>query len=263
MNRLFVALFFCGCAVLCNMQAVQAQYEVTVSPRDKDLDQAPQFDSIIQYVTNHLVYPEGFDNGKFSGYVVIDFMVDTKGEAKDYIVNTSEVSAGDKQKLEEACLRLFKDMPRWEAGWKDGKKVPCKMQLILRFSTPEGFSLEGTPGVIDSNKVYELIELDVFAGFENYAEYISANVIYPDEALRKNIEGMVVVALIVEKNGEISEMKVMKGLGGGCTEEALRVLKGTFGKWTPAMINGKPVRSKTNVVVNFELSGKKKKKRKK
>jgi TonB family protein len=83
-------------------------------------------------------------------------------------------------------------------------------------------------------------------GEKGLMEYVSNNVKYPEEAKNKNIAGRVFVSFVVEKDGSINEVKVLRGIGGGCDEEAVRVIK-SMPKWKPGKQNGKPVR------VNFQM----------
>ena len=71
-------------------------------------------------------------------------------------------------------------------------------------------------------------------------------------ARENNIEGRVFISFVVEKDGNISDVKVVRGIGGGCDEEAKRVIK-SLPKFTPGKQNGRPVRVQFNVPVNFKL----------
>ena len=89
-------------------------------------------------------------------------------------------------------------------------------------------------------------------GMEAMTKYLSENLKYPEQAKEKNIQGRVLVSFIVEKSGSISNVKVVKGIGGGCDEEALRVIK-AMPKWKPGMQNGKKVRVNFAIPISFKL----------
>jgi len=78
--------------------------------------------------------------------------------------------------------------------------------------------------------------------------FLRKNVRYPEAALKASIQGVVVVVFIIEIDGYLSNIEVTKGIGGGCDEEAIRVVK-LMPRWEPARRNGKPVR----VVVKFPI----------
>jgi len=73
------------------------------------------------------------------------------------------------------------------------------------------------------------------------------------EARRKGVEGRVFVEFVVEIDGSLSEVKVIRGIGGGCDEEAIRVVMQSD-KWVPGKQRGKPVRSRFNLAIIFKLS---------
>ena len=81
-------------------------------------------------------------------------------------------------------------------------------------------------------------------------EYIAQNINYPQEALESGIQGRVFVSFVVEPNGSITNEKVLRGIGYGCDEEALRVVK-EMPKWTPGKRKGKPVRVAVTIPVKF------------
>lgn len=88
-------------------------------------------------------------------------------------------------------------------------------------------------------------------GDEGLAEYMLSEIEYPKLAIEKSVEGTVVVEFVVETNGYVTNLVVKKGLGAGCTEEALRLIKST--KWQPAVLENKFVRYRTNYPITFSL----------
>ena len=82
------------------------------------------------------------------------------------------------------------------------------------------------------------------------------NINYPLEARQNNNEGTVVVNFVVEKDGSLSNFKIVKDIGGGCGLEVLRVVEGIQEagvKWVPGMNNGKAVRSRFTLPIRFKL----------
>jgi len=86
-------------------------------------------------------------------------------------------------------------------------------------------------------------------------KYLSEHLQYPDSAFKYNIQGRVVLKFIVNEDGSISDCKIEKGIGGGCDEEAARVVNG-MPKWKAGMKNGQPVRVWTMLPVSFVLTKK-------
>ena len=104
------------------------------------------------------------------------------------------------------------------------------------------------------NEVYDIVEtLPIPAGgMAGWSSYLSANLGYPTTARRKGIEGTVIVAFVVNTDGTVSDFELLKGIGGGCDEEAIRIVKNSP-KWTPGMQDGKAVRTLMMLPVNFTL----------
>lgn len=75
---------------------------------------------------------------------------------------------------------------------------------------------------------------------------------YPSLALESKIEGLVVVQFIIDENGNITQPTVTRGIGGGCDEEALRVVK-SMPAWKPGKQRGRPVKVRYNLPVRFQL----------
>ena len=89
-------------------------------------------------------------------------------------------------------------------------------------------------------------------GTEKLFEFLKENIHYPEIAEENGVQGRVVVTFVVEVDGSISETKVVKSVDSSLDEEAIRVVK-LLPKWNPAMLNGKPVRSKYTLPITFRL----------
>jgi len=89
-------------------------------------------------------------------------------------------------------------------------------------------------------------------GQEAMTKYLLGTIIYPEEAVKYGIYGTVYVTFMVERDGTLSEVKVIRGIGGGCDEEAIRVIEG-MPKWTPGKQRGKFVRVQYNLPIIFKM----------
>jgi protein TonB len=89
-------------------------------------------------------------------------------------------------------------------------------------------------------------------GDEELYRFFGANMKYPEIAIRAGVAGKVLLSFIVEKDGSISSIDVTKGIGGGCDEEAVRVLR-LLDKWSPGRQNGNAVRVRISMPVVFRL----------
>ncbi len=89
-------------------------------------------------------------------------------------------------------------------------------------------------------------------GEEKMYTWLAKNIKYPQLAKETGVTGVVIVSFIVEKNGSITDVHAIKKIGGGCDEEAVRVIK-AMPKWKPGKQKGKPVRVQFNLPIRFLL----------
>jgi len=83
-------------------------------------------------------------------------------------------------------------------------------------------------------------------------EYLIKNINYPKKARKAGIQGTVYITFIIEKDGKVSNVRILRGIGGGCDEESLRVVK-NMPKWKPGRQRGKNVRVQYNMPLKFTL----------
>jgi protein TonB len=91
-------------------------------------------------------------------------------------------------------------------------------------------------------------------GDEARIKYLQDNIHYPEMAKESGIQGTVYVTFVVEKDGRITNVKVLRGIGGGCDEEAVRIIK-NMPKWKPGKQRGRAVRAQFNMPIRFVLAG--------
>jgi len=89
-------------------------------------------------------------------------------------------------------------------------------------------------------------------GMQAFYKYVSKSMKYPKQARRMGVEGRVFVQFVVDKNGQLTEVKAIKGIGAGCDEEAVRVLK-QAAKWKPGKQRGRPVKVRMILPITFKL----------
>lgn len=103
------------------------------------------------------------------------------------------------------------------------------------------------------NEIDKVDEKPSFPGGESAMKsYLNSNVKYPDVAQENGVQGRVIVESIIEKDGSMSDVKVIRSVDPSLDREALRVVK-AMPKWTPAKLKGIPVRTKCTTPVVFRL----------
>ena len=107
------------------------------------------------------------------------------------------------------------------------------------------------------NEIKDFASVEVLPEFEGgmagWSAYISKTFKYPAEARNNNISGRVIMSFVVLKDGSLTDIKVLRGIGGGADEEAVRILRESP-KWKPGIQNGKPVMVAYTMPIFFQLS---------
>lgn len=255
------------------------------------VDEMPEFpggaDALMQFVASGIKYPEDAVEAGKEGRVFVSFVVE-----KDGLVSNVKVLRGVCYSIDEEASRVVRGMPRWKPGMKDGKPARVSYQIPIMFKLEEmdnkdkttvktvlvgdeekGASCRTSTATYSDNPaldkmkpnadgVYQIVEeMPSFpGGDQKLMEYIANNINYPQEARDKGIEGRVFIRMVIEKDGSVSNVKLLRGIGGGCDEEAERVIK-SMPKWKPGMMKGEPVPVSYQIPINFKLSEKQPKKK--
>ena len=111
------------------------------------------------------------------------------------------------------------------------------------------------PVVVEKvDEIFDVVETQPSppGGMSAWNKYLSDNLKYPTQARRMGVEGSVIVVFVVNTDGSIQDVEVLRGIGGGCDEEAVRVVKGAP-KWEPGKQRGRPVRTRMRLPIRFNL----------
>jgi TonB family protein len=106
----------------------------------------------------------------------------------------------------------------------------------------------------DGKEVFDVTEIQPSpaGGMEGWMKYLAESLQYPEEAKKQGIEGTVIMTFIINSDGTISDVETLRGVGGGCEEEAMRVIQNAP-NWTPAQNGGKPVNCRMRLPLKFKL----------
>jgi len=148
-------------------------------------------------------------------------------------------------------------------------KTISKLSILLAFFLFTNYSFaqeqeenivlktaKDTTQVNDSNDVFVFVENapSFPGGDEARLNYLINNIHYPEAAKKQNIQGTVFITFVIEKDGRITNVKVLRGIGGGCDAEAIRVIK-SMPTWKPGTQKGKAIRCQYNMPIRFILAG--------
>ena len=158
--------------------------------------------------------------------------------------------------IKKRIVMMNKTKTRYGA-WKALSALPVALAMLMvgNMSVNAQEVKRATPTANASNyEVFTVVEEnpEFDGGMEGLYKYLSSNIHYPEKAKEEKIQGRVFVTFVIEKDGSVSDAKVIRGIGGGCDEEALRVVN-NMPKWKPGKQKGKPVRVQYNLPIYFQL----------
>jgi protein TonB len=118
----------------------------------------------------------------------------------------------------------------------------------------EYIPIEVEEEIVEEATIFTVVESmpEFKGGMADLYSYLGNNIKYPVMAKESGIQGKVYVTFVVERDGSITDVKVLRGIGGGCDEEAVRVVA-SMPRWKPGKQRGKPVRVQYNLPVRFTL----------
>ena len=135
-------------------------------------------------------------------------------------------------------------------------KTSLKRRQEILEENAEKIPMEDKPSGKDSygQDYYDIVATPSMpnGGLEGWSQYLSSNLKYPEEAREKGISGTVIATFLVNNEGNLYDIEILRGIGGGCDEELLRVLKNSP-TWTPGKLRtGEAVNTKQRMPVKFQ-----------
>ena len=143
---------------------------------------------------------------------------------------------------------------------KQSKEIQSKEDIVINAEVEQNevieeyFAPEVVEEVVVEEEIFQIVEeMPQFPGGDaKMMDYVAKNLKYPQIARETGIQGRVFVGFVIEPDGSISNVKLLRGIGGGCDEEAIRIVK-SFPKWKPGKQRGKAVRVSYQLPVFFKL----------
>lgn len=254
---------------------IKKSYEGVYKPNEVDVEPKIEEGKWNRFLMQHTKMPEKESILGLSSPIEVEFIVDAYGNIQNPVIKRSFGGGLDAQLI--AAIK-HSDAPRWAPGEKNGKAVPVVVSTnIMLASSAIGYeenpsfhkSLTTLPGSINNKQTIKpaqakrIITTDVFDVVENppmpeggmnvWMKYLADNLKYPEAAKRNNIEGTVYVKFQVSKTGEIKDVSVLRGIGGGADEEAIRLVKNSP-IWKPGRQKGELVNVNMRLPIRFKLS---------
>ena len=134
------------------------------------------------------------------------------------------------------------------------KRVLFILALLFTYVMVNAQNNTGSKEKTSNEKIYDVVEIPPSfpGGQAALLAWIASHVNYPQKAMESRIEGRIIVGFVIECDGSVSQAKIIRSVDPLLDDEAIRVVMG-MPKWTPGRQNGKNVRVKYNVPVNFRL----------
>lgn len=108
--------------------------------------------------------------------------------------------------------------------------------------------------VEEPDVIFDIVETqpEPIGGMASFYKHVGQQMKYPNQARRMGIEGKVFVQFVIDKQGNLTEVKAIKGIGAGCDEEAVRVIQNSP-SWSPGKQRGRPVKVRMILPITFKL----------
>lgn len=224
-------------------------------------------DALMNYLSTNIQYPAEAQQKGIHGTVIISFIVEKDGSLSDV-----QVVRSVDQSLDNEAVKVIKKMPKWIPGQQNGKNVRVKFTLPVEFklnkevqitinevgngSTNSGQSDNSymEQKSVNGEEVFDIADTPpVFpGGQEALFKYLASNIKYPAEAMNAKKEGIVVCKFVVQKDGNITDVKVIRSVDPLLDKEAVRVIE-AMPKWEPGFKGNKPVNVGFTIPISFKL----------
>lgn len=226
----------------------------------------------MKYLGKNVKYPIEAHANNIEGRVVVHFIVNKDGSISNVGLTRSVDPLLDKE-----AIRVISSMPKWKPGMQRGKAVRVKytVPVMFRLQGPKnaepyqavvGTAKDGnleevvavakatTPISRTEGKVYEKVEnMPEFpGGVQGLMQYISSNLKYPAAAQKAGVQGKVIVSMIVDKEGNITDPKIIKGITPLLDAEAIRIIS-DMPQWKPGTDKGEKVNVQYTIPLVFKL----------
>ena len=218
-----------------------------------------------QFLAAHQKYPASAMQKGIQGTVKVSFVVEKTGT-----VNEVKVENPVAPELDAEAIRLIKSGPKWTPAKHRNQVVRQRVVVPVSFVMSPGSTVTvGGPATV---RPITTSAADIAAsanpdrpaavapdrptqpvgGNQVFFDWIEKNQKYPLLARQRKIQGKVLVEFMVQTDGSLTDARVVKRMGSGLDEEALRLIKAAP-KWEPATFQGKPIKQKMVLPVLFQL----------
>ena len=206
----------------------------------------------MKFLSANMKYPAEAKEKKQEGRVIVQFIVE-----KDGSITNAKVVRGVSPLLDQEALRVVGIMPKWNPATQRGQAVR------VQYTLPVMFSLNGKIDEMQQHQVnmkpnekgiYNIVEEPASfpGGMANCLKFLSENVKYPEDCKKEGIQGRVIAQFIIDKDGSVKDVKIVRGVHPSLDKEAIRVIE-AMQKWTPGKVKGEPVKCQYTLPIAFKI----------
>ena len=207
-----------------------------------------------RFIANSLRYPREAAENDIQGLVVYTFVVELDGSMSNF-----EIMHRAHPLLDEEALRIIQSMPAWRPAVYKGENVRSTQYVPMYFKLNKGGARSSAQQrkvmPLDPNEpIFTIVDkMPQFpTGEDGLGRFISEFIKYPARAKQEGVQGRILCAFIVRKDGTISNLEVINGIDNELDNEALRVLS-MMPKWTPGQNDNKTVNVKCILPIDFKI----------
>ena len=224
-------------------KSTQTEDVVFSDPLEEPTFQGGDFTKFRDWIIKNLIYPTTAKKKGIAGKVYVQFTVNSSGE----VVDVKVVRSVDPS-LDEEAVRVIKSSPKWEPAKYNGNKVKRQFTTPITFVNDEQKSLQ------TEEPLFSDPEQPSFQGgdFTKFKKWVQDNLKYPINAKENGISGKVYVQYTINSNGEVVNVKVVRGAEPSLDAEAVRVVSSSP-KWEPAKDHGIKVKTQWTIPITFSL----------
>jgi TonB family protein len=215
------------------------------------VEHMPEFpggqDAVMKYLARSIKYPKEAEAKGIEGTVICRFIVNKDGTVSDAII-----VRGVDPILDKEVLRVVQSMPKWKAGIQKGKTVNVYYTVPIVYRNSKAGASTQTSS---NDKIFaEGDALPEFPGGQSgLLEYVRKEMKYPDEAKAKGIQGKVICRFVVNKEGEVQNVAIVRGIDPALDKEAVRIIN-AMPQWKPAKVKGKAADVPYTIPIDFKIS---------
>lgn len=214
------------------------------------------------FIEAAIIYPEEDLINKKEGKVKLQFKVSKEGYASDF-----KALYAPSEEMSKEAIRLVSKI-LWNPAVVNGRAIDSEQTFEIQFNLKHHNRIIKARGYIRTNPILESFDSSgkifnfgdlsekpqplINNTYKSLSHYIQENLQYPDAAYAAGINGTVKLDFVIEQDGIVSNLRVDQSVGGGCDNEAIRILQSI--RWKPGIIDRLAVRSHASINVTFKIS---------